>query len=179
MSMLLDLRQMRGSEDRVDRTCPAGTFTAAASEEYKVVTDVVLMIRVRKDGRKCRVTGRFETRVQLSCSRCLDPFEVNRDIDVDLLYLPQSANRGEAEAEISDGDLSTAFYRDEQIDLADMVREQLQLAVPMKPLCRDECCGLCPVCGTNLNIERCACDTRWHDPRLAALETLLPDREQR
>ena len=179
MSMLLDLRETRGSEDRVDRTCPAGTITAEASEEYKVVADVALMLRVRKDGENYRVTGRFRTRVQLSCCRCLDPFEVHRDIGVDLRYFPQSANRGEAEAEISDEDLSTAFYRDEQIDLADMVREQLQLAVPMKPLCRDECCGLCPTCGTNLNIERCACDTYWRDPRLAALKTLLPDREQR
>ena len=179
MSMVLDLRQMRGSEDGVDRTCPVDTFAAAASEEYTVVAEVALMLRVRRDGKNCRVTGRFATRVQLSCCRCLDPFEAARDIDVDLLYLPQSANRGEAEAEISAGDLSTAFYRDEQIDLADMVREQLQLAVPMKPLCRDECCGLCPTCGTNLNIERCACDTYWRDPRLAALKTLLPDREQR
>ena len=177
MSMLLDLREMRGSEDRVDRTCPARTITVEAPEDYKVVADVVLMLRVRKDGENHRVTGKLRTQVQLSCCRCLDPFEVQRDIGVDLLYLPQSDNRGEAEAEISDKDLSTAFYRDEQIDLADMVREQLQLAVPMKSLCRDECRGLCPACGTNLNIERCACDTRWRDPRLAALETLLPDRE--
>ena len=179
MSMLLDLHEMRGSEDRVDRTCPAGTFTAEASEEYKVVSDVALMLQVRKDGKNYRVTGRLRTRVQISCCRCLDPFEVHREIGVDLMYFPQSANRGEVEAEIFNKDLSTAFYRDEQIDLADMVREQLQLAVPMKPLCRDECRGLCPVCGTNLNIERCACDTRWRDPRLAALETLLPDCERR
>ena len=177
--MLLDLRKMRGSEDRVDLTCQAGTFTAEASEEYKVVSDVALMLRVRKDGENHRVTGRLQTLVQLFCCRCLDPFEVHRDIGVDLLYLPQSANRGEVEAEISDEDLSTAFYRADQIDLADMVREQLQLAVPMKPLCHDKCRGLCPVCGTNLNTERCACDTRWRDPRLASLETLLPDREQR
>ena len=179
MSMVLDLREMRGFEDRIDRTCPAAALSAEAADEYRVVNDVALTLRVRKEGVRYRVVGGVRTRVQLSCCRCLDQFEAMRDIGVDLLYLPQSANQGETESEISDEDLSTAFYRDDQLDLAQMVREQLQLSVPMKPLCRSECRGLCPVCGTNLNIERCTCDTRWRDPRLAALETLLPDREQR
>jgi uncharacterized protein len=55
-----------------------------------------------------------------------------------------------------------------------MVREQCYLAIPMKPLCRPDCQGLCPVCGTNLNIERCQCNPQWQDPRLAVLQTLVP-----
>ena len=76
---------------------------------------------------------------------------------------------------IAEEDLSTAFYRDEQIDFELMLREQFQLLLPMKPLCRTDCRGLCLACGTNLNSEQCSCDTSWHDPRLAALETLLAD----
>ena len=176
--MVLDLREIRGFDDKVDRTYSVTVFPAEATDEYTVVADVMLSLLVHKDGGKCHLVGGLRTKVHLSCCRCLDPFEVARNIDVDLLYLPQSANRGEADSEISDEDLSKAFYRDDQIDLGHMVREQLHLSVPMKPLCHNDCRGLCPMCGVNLNIDRCACDTRWHDPRLAELETLLPDREQ-
>jgi uncharacterized protein len=175
---MLDLREMRGPEYRVERTCPVAVFVADPADEYRIMSDVALALRVRKDGEKCRLTGGVRTRVQLSCCRCLEPFEVPSDLEVDLLYLPHSANVGEAESEITAEELSTAFYRDDQIDLGELVREQLQLSLPMKPLCRDDCRGLCPVCGTNLNTGRCSCDARWHDPRFAELEALRSDRTQ-
>ena len=113
--------------------------------------------------------------LELACGRCLEPFELGVKTPVDLLYLPQGENRGEGESEISEEDLSTAFYRDEQIDLDALVREQFQLALPMKPLCSEGCRGLCSKCGINLNRESCSCDTSWRDPRLAALQSLLAD----
>ena len=66
-------------------------------------------------------------------------------------------NAGEGEVEVEDDDLTTAFYSDEQIDLGQLVLEQFYLAVPMKPLCRESCRGLCPECGTNLNTGTCSC----------------------
>ena len=176
--MLLDLREMRGSDDRVDRSCPAAAFAIRPSDEYAVADEVALAFRVRKDGDKYRVVGRVRATLRLSCCRCLEPFEVPSDIGVDLLYLPQSANQGEGESEVSYEDLSTAFYRDEQIDLGQMVREQFELALPMKPLCQADCRGLCPVCGTNLNREPCTCETSWSDPRLAVLESLRSERRR-
>jgi len=182
MALLLDLRELRGSEERIDRTYPARAFSletkAGSHDDYVIAEGVSLALQVRKDGGKCRVAGRVRSVLRLSCSRCLEPFDVPTDITVDLLYLPHSANRGDVEAEISEDDLSTAFYREDQIDLAQMVREQFQLALPMKPLCREGCLGLCAVCGVNLNERRCTCDTSWHDPRLAALESLLSSRQR-
>lgn len=181
---------MRGAEERLDRTYPAKTFSldaeqdgegrsgALAPDDYVIADGVSLSLHVRKDGETCRVAGRVQGVLRLECSRCLEPFDVPSALTVDLLYLPHRANSGETEAEITEDDLSTAFYRDEQIDLAQMVREQFQLALPMKPLCREDCRGLCPVCGANLNEHRCSCETRWHDPRLAALEGLLPGRRR-
>ena len=174
--MLLDLREVRGAEDRVDRTYSADSFSCDLTDEYVVSGDVVLALRVLKDGNMYRFIGPLQSTLRLPCCRCLDVFDILINVAIDLRYLPKSANQGNTEAEISEDDLSTAFYQHDQIDVEQMVREQFQLALPMKPLCREGCGGLCPVCGVNLNIERCSCKARWHDPRLAVLETLFPDR---
>ena len=57
------------------------------------------------------------------------------------------------------------------------MREQLYLALPMKPLCREDCRGLCAECGANLNLTTCGCARRWEDPRLAGLRALLDERK--
>jgi uncharacterized protein len=79
----------------------------------------------------------------------------------------------EVEREIGEDDLGTAYYRDGVLDLGELVREQFQLALPMKPLCSDACRGLCPQCGVNHNRTECGCQTAWEDPRLAPLKSLL------
>jgi uncharacterized protein len=78
----------------------------------------------------------------------------------------------EDEREVAEEDLDTSYYRDDQIDLNELLREQFYLALPMKPLCRDDCAGLCSQCGTNLNIGTCQCSSQWEDPRLAPLKEL-------
>ena len=100
------------------------------------------------------------------------------DLPFDLLYLPHQRNAGEGEIEVEDDDLTTAYYRDEQIDLGQLVVEQFLLAIPMKPLCRESCRGLCPECGTNLNMSTCSCVRAWSDPRLDGLKSLL-DKDDR
>jgi uncharacterized protein len=109
----------------------------------------------------------------MACSRCLEPFQFPVDVSFDLRYVPQVENTGEGEREIVEEDLTTAYYRDGLLDVTEMLREQFQLALPMKPLCTDDCRGLCPQCGANLNRVTCDCDPRWEDPRLAALKGLL------
>jgi uncharacterized protein len=73
---------------------------------------------------------------------------------------------------VEESDLNASYYRDDQIDLGQLVLEQFQLMLPMKPLCRDACRGLCAVCGGNRNIELCDCVETWEDPRLAVLKKL-------
>jgi uncharacterized protein len=97
------------------------------------------------------------------------------DAAFDLRYVPHSENtggEGEAEREIEEDDLTTAYYRDETIDLGELVREQFYLALPMKPLCAEACKGLCPQCGMNLNQGTCDCRLEWQDPRFEALKAL-------
>ena len=115
----------------------------------------------------------------MPCSRCLEPFTFPVDADFDLRYQPHSANTGEGEREIEEDDLTTAFYENDEIDLGQLMREQFYLSLPMKPLCSDDCHGLCVVCGTNLNRGTCDCKPGWEDPRLAALKALKEEHLQR
>lgn len=171
----MDLRSMRSTDQRVDRLFASEQFQSEPNEDYTVVDDVSLRSHLHRDGDKYRLVGRIESRLRLSCSRCVEAFNLFVNVPVDLMYLPYGENVGDGEAEISDEDLAIAFYRDDQIDMGLMIREQLQLTVPMKPLCCDDCHGLCSVCGKNLNHEQCSCDQSWHDPRLDVLAALRSD----
>ena len=171
----MDLRGMRRTEQRLDRLFSPEQFNSEPNEDYTVVDEVSLRSNLNRDGDKYRLVGRIESCLRLSCSRCIKAFDLCVNVSVDLMYLPYGVNIGDGEAEISDEDLAIAFYRDDQIDMGIMIREQLQLTVPMKPLCCDDCQGLCPVCGKNLNHERCSCDPSWHDPRLDVLAALRSD----
>ena len=173
-SLILDLRAWRRGADRVHRSYAPGLFPAGRGDDYTVARPVRLALEVHRDGESYRLRGGLGTVLELVCSRCLTPFDAPVDVDLDVLYLPQRANTGEGDFEIADGDLSTAFYRDEELDLGHLIREQLQLAVPMKPLCRKACRGLCTVCGIDRNVDRCDCDTEWRDPRFEALRALRP-----
>ena len=169
----LDLRAIEGPRTDVHRRFPAGSLTSDGGRQYRVPGVVALDLLVRKAGSEYRLSGRIEGGLELDCSRCLEPFRLEAGVDVDLLYLPASENRGDGEVRIEEEDLSTAFYRDEQIDLRHLIQEQFQLALPMKPLCRTDCRGLCIVCGGNRNAVPCQCVDAWEDPRLAGLKQLL------
>ena len=171
--MILDLRTIAGSRDRVRRELSGASFSRGGDDEYRVTDTATLDLDVHKDGGKFRVVGRLDAALELGCSRCLEPFPMVIGVEVDLLYLPASDNTGEADAQIEEADLRTAFYRDDQIDLGQLMHEQFQLALPMKPLCQSDCRGICPVCGGNRNTTACECVTERHDPRLAVLKGLL------
>src|SRR6476661_2801905 len=175
--MRLDLTHIRQPETVVDRTYAPDQF--APVDDCHVVAPAHLRVVVHKDQDRFRLVGRVTTTLEVACSRCLEPYRIPVDSSFDLRYLPQSAAvaGGEHEAEVAADDLSTSFYQDDAIDLAQLMQEQFYLALPMKPLCGPECKGLCPACGTNLNVETCDCDTSWVDPRMDALKALIPNRK--
>jgi uncharacterized protein len=101
----------------------------------------------------------------------VEPYRFPIDAEFDQRYLPSSqASTTDEEREVEEDDLETSYYTDDQIDLSELMREQFYLALPMKPLCREDCKGLCAQCGTNLNTGTCDCAPVWEDPRLAALK---------
>jgi uncharacterized protein len=179
--MQFDLRQLgrQGGSDHVDRTFEASAFATADARDAdcRVVAPVHLVMDVQRERDTYRVTGRVETQLELECGRCLEPFPVPVDSTFELRYVPAATSAEEGEREVEEDDLTTAFYKDDRLDLSELMHEQFVLALPMKPLCSEGCKGLCPQCGTNLNKAACDCAPAWKDPRLAALKGLLDKKE--
>src|SRR5690606_5295185 len=162
----------------------------AADERFRGVGPVELVRTVGKDGDLFHLGVQLRGTLELACSRCLEPFSMMFEPSFDLRYLPQELNEaggssdsdadddeededgGHEGGEVGGDDLTTAFYRDDRIDLVQLIREQMFLAMPMKPLHDEDCKGLCPNCGANLNETTCDCKSEWVDPRLAPLQNL-------
>lgn len=147
-------------------------------EESFILVDGRLRSRLeRGDDESVHVRGHLGARMQLDCGRCLETFDMTVAQDLELFYLPHeggAVQEDEDEVELSDRDMVVAYYRDRRLDLAEVVREQLLLAVPLKRLCREDCKGLCPLCGANRNATACDCKIEEaQDPRLAPLRKLF------
>jgi uncharacterized protein len=173
--MKLDLTRYRQPVSHFARTFQPEEV-ASDPWTYYIVAPVALEFDIHKDKDKFRLVGHLRTELELPCSRCLEPYRFSIDADFDQRYLPAAAASPEIENEVQEDDLETSYYSDDQIDLGELMREQFYLALPMKPLCRPDCRGLCPQCGTNLNTGSCDCVPAWGDPRLAALRDLKRNR---
>src|SRR5215510_6517183 len=130
-----------------------------------------LSLRLEKEGDVVFVRGSLQARVPLICGRCLEPFQIALDPVVDVRCVPSPSGRGE-ERELVADDLETTVYDRDALDLAQVVETETSLDLPMKPLCRDDCRGLCPICGGNRNVAVCACEESPPDPRWAPLKKL-------
>jgi uncharacterized protein len=166
----LNLTNIRAQHERFERVYRPDEVPA--DDAFRVVAPVELAFDIFKDNAQFRLVGSVSTTLELPCSRCLEPFALPVASSFDLRYQPHTENTGEGEREVEEDDLTTAFYENDTIDLGHLMREQFFLALPMKPLCREDCQGLCPDCGTNLNRGTCSCERAWEDPRFAALKEL-------
>ena len=119
-----------------------------------------------------RLRGRLSAGLELQCARCLEPVPQEVARDFELLYRPLGADAGRDELSVTDAEAEIGYYQGEGILLEDVLREQVLLALPLKITCRDECKGLCPHCGKNLNQEQCSCAVPADDPRWAALKEI-------
>ena len=169
--MQLDLTRYRQPLGHFSRTFKPEEV-AEPGDAYRIVAPVTLAFEVNKDKERFRLVGTVVTELELPCSRCLETFRLPVNTSFDLRYHPASEMSQDEEREVEDDDLGTSYYRDDQIDLNELLREQFYLALPMKPLCDEACQGLCPQCGTNLNTGSCNCSAKWEDPRLAPLKAM-------
>jgi uncharacterized protein len=104
------------------------------------------------------------------CSRCVEPFPFANASEFHLRFRPRpEISEENAEVEVTPDELDVEFYTERAIHLRHLANEQIQLAIPMKPLCMDACLGLCVQCGANQNGEGCSCAETVVDARFAAL----------
>jgi uncharacterized protein len=116
------------------------------------------------------VVGDIGSTVPVVCGRCLEEFPVGVRATVDLRFVPRPPTGDRVE--LGRDDLDLDFYDHDELNLATLVESETALALPMKPLCREDCRGLCLVCGANRNLATCACPERVPDPRLVVLKDL-------
>lgn len=120
------------------------------------------------------VRANLHTSAELTCSRCLTQFSMPVRFKIDEEFYPLTdINSGARLPLPEDVDLSATIDSNYLLDLSEVVRQDLMLALPLVPLCRNECKGLCAICGQNWNEGDCECDDGELDPRFAALQQLL------
>jgi len=141
-------------------------------EDDQPKNEVHIDINIFRIGTRVLIKGHLETSLSLVCSRCLKEFSYPLDIDFKDEYIPTTeAILGEEyEHELTSDELELSFYSNDEIDIEDLIRGHLLLSVPMKPLCKADCQGICPKCGSDLNMGLCTCKDEEIDPRLSQLK---------
>lgn len=127
---------------------------------------------ISRDGTRTRVKGNIATVVSTECSRCLEPVAKDIDLEFEAVFVDAADEPTEDEIEVTVDELDESLITDDHIDMTEVVREQLILAMIEKVLCQEDCKGLCPQCGGNRNLIDCKCEENVIDPRWAALKNL-------
>lgn len=118
------------------------------------------------------VKGSISAKTEIECSRCITPVISTLDFSFKVSYITEEHYTSEKESELHGEDLDVSLYDGEKIDLTELVREQILLNLPTQIFCQENCKGLCPKCGANLNEKTCNCETKDIDPRWAKLKNL-------
>ncbi len=139
----------------------------------KLISPVTARLRVEKVGQEVIIRGDLTAHVELQCGRCLKDFRREVLVPVDVVYHPAEELRGEERYELKGEELDMGFYAGDELDIQELMKEQVILNTPMKPLCSEACKGICLRCGTDLNTDSCSCSEKYIDPRLEVLKKLL------
>ena len=137
--------------------------------EIQVLTQVQIDLTAERQAIEVRIRGRLTTEVGLPCSRCLEPVQFPVATEFDQFYESNAEHPLHGEIALDERDTEIGFYSGDFIEVNDIAREQILLSLPMKPICREDCKGLCPHCGKNRNLKDCNCESVLVDPRLVQL----------
>lgn len=141
-------------------------------EPFNLLSPVRSSLRIERVNSEVTVQGGIDVSIELQCSRCLIKFPQNFVQNVNLEYRPVEEVGDEDKHEIKEDELDISFYKENEIDLAEMITEQIILSVPMKPLCMDACKGICSRCGADLNVNPCSCANEVTSPHFEALKKI-------
>lgn len=140
--------------------------------ECHFLSPVTVSLSVVREFDHIRVQGSVGTTVSLSCSRCLGEYTAEVSSSFTIFYIKAVSTQPEDEVELDEQDLISATYSGDEIDFTDEVAEQILLEIPYKPLCSEECNGLCASCGTDLNNSDCSCSSTAVSMAFSSLQEL-------
>jgi uncharacterized protein len=172
--MFLDVKELAVRKIRLRQSYAPGAVDYHTAE-FRQVDTLEVCATAELVEWQIRISGELHTRLELMCARCLEPVieEISRDFD--LFYRPMQSMTQDEDFRLKLDDTEIAFFEGNGLFLADVLAEQVLLALPMKAICRSDCRGLCPHCGANLNTDDCRCEAHPADARLAPLARLKQD----
>jgi uncharacterized protein len=134
------------------------------------------LIREHRGGKNIvediRLVAKLATEITTHCARCLEPVENQVSEAFDLIYRPLGVDAAGDESSINAAETEIGYYEGDGLLLEDVLKEQVLLALPVKQVCKPNCKGLCPQCGTNLNTGKCDCVAPLDELRWAALKDI-------
>lgn len=140
--------------------------------DFEFPAPAAVRMEYYRAGQELFFHGHIADEVVGHCARCLENYVFPLEKDFSVVLVPRSGRPATVEDDLNGEDLDLSFYDGDEIDLSPLIREQIILALPTRPLCRESCKGLCAHCGTNLNLQTCDCTASSEDPRLAVLKNL-------
>jgi uncharacterized protein len=147
-------------------------FSQSSNRDFGFPVSLDVELKSYRSGLELFFDGRFEGEFEGRCGRCLEGFSFYLDKPFDFVLIPRPAKSDRKAEELHRDDLGLSYYSGDEIDLSPLIAEQVILALPTRPLCAEDCRGLCASCGANLNKESCSCAAPTGDPRMAIFRTL-------
>jgi uncharacterized protein len=169
--MLIELAAVGTRPKNIDEVFAPGTIDLEG-EPLELTSDVLLQGAIHRRALGVELNGNLRADLRMNCSRCLKPVDHKLDQDFRAVFVTPEEDLQGTEVELDDELLDQSIAENGLVDLADVTREQLLLAVPERVFCSEDCRGLCPQCGTDLNLIDCKCGDDDIDPRWAALSKL-------
>lgn len=172
--MLYNVAQLLKASVGTDLRAPIEGTVELNSDDIAILEPVSGDVRLQRTNQGVLATGEFATSVQLECVRCLEPFQLPMQVAFSEMFVPTlDVVTGQAMPRVDEDDVFPIDAH-HHLNLAEPIRQQIILEAPMQPLCREDCGGLCPVCGKNRNVDPCNCEQE-EDVRWSALTDLTLD----
>lgn len=172
--MFLSIKEMEVRKIRFDEIFQPGQIDFTEEEVQQAgplhVTGIAELLP-NTDG-EVRIRGTLDVTMRADCDRCLSEALFSLQAKLDLFYRPMADIARDEEIEIDEGEAEIGFYEGEGMELEDILREQILLLLPMQKVCREDCKGICPICGKNRNETACQCKLEAVDDRWQALRNI-------
>jgi uncharacterized protein len=165
----VDLRGLAEGRSRMVLS-ESGSNLKLPEDQLVISSDVVVELTLDRTGSLITAKGDISAIQTLVCARCLEPFECDVAAAFNAVF-----RMGQNDLQLEDEEDTPVEFGNNWVSFAPSIRESLILVVPIKPLCREDCRGLCQRCGKNLNYSHCDCPQETVDPRWNALKTFLED----